>query len=361
MWQTLALARLGMVLQNGVLLFVVVRAFEMLHRHGWRFTTRSAALAVLSFTPLLAFLSGTLSPSSTEACAVAAFVASLVVVARTGSRRWLWAVVATAVTACWARDLGAVAVLLSSVLVVLLEPGLRRWWRTSPRERWWVAAAVLAAALSAMVWQAALKQPIAPTAPSLGVVWRELSQVPSVLSDAVGLLGWLTVPLDPLMEAVWVVAWVTAFGAVALSGSRRLRQVLVIQGGVIVVAAVVLSLAMRAAGFGMQARFLLPLLAVLVLIAVASPPGDRTMSIPVVRVVLGLCALGHGSALLVSAHRNANGLTGQPIDFADAAWWPPFGWLPSIVVGAVACLMIVCTPLRSGAESPAAEQGGTGR
>lgn len=361
MWQTLALARLGVLLQNAALLLVVVRAFGVLHRCGWRFTTGSAALAALSFTPLLAFLSGTLSPSSTEAWAVAAFVASLVALARTGSSRWLWLAVVTAVMACWVRDLGAAAVVLSAVLVGVLEPGLRRWWRTARRDRWWATGAVLVAVVAAMLWQAALKQPVAPTSLSLGDLWRELRQVPGTLRDAVGLLGWLNVPLDPLVETAWILAWAAAFGVVVVSGSRRLRLVLVVQGVVVVVAAVVLSLSMRAAGFGMQARFLLPLLAMLVLLAVTSPSGDRPMSPWIVRVVLAVCALGHGSGLLISAHRNANGLTGGSIDFGAAAWFPPGGWLPAVALGATACLVLACTPLRSGAESSAAEPGEAGR
>ena len=361
MWQTLALARLGMLVVNALLLFVVIRAFAVLGRHGFRFTTASASLAALSFTPLLAFLSGTLSPSSTEAFAVAAFTAAIVVLARTGSSRWLWLAVGTAVMACWARDLGVAAVVLSTVVVAVLEPGLRRWWKAAGVERWRAAGAVALSMAGAMVWQAILKQPIAPSWSSVASLWRELGAVPGTLRDAVGLLGWLNVPFDPFVEATWIVVWVGALWTVASRGSRRLRQVLVAQWLAIAVAAVVLSLSMQAAGFGMQARFLLPLLAVLVLAAVTAPTSGPPWSRRPVRCVLVLCAAGHASALLISAQRNANGLTDRPIDLTHAVWAPPGGWWKVAVLGAVACVMLACTPLRSGADSSAAEPGGPGR
>jgi hypothetical protein len=77
--------------------------------------------------------------------------------------------------------------------------------------------------------------------------------------------------------------------------------------------------------------------------------------------VLVLCAAGHASALLISAQRNANGLTDRPIDLTHAVWAPPGGWWKVAVLGAVACVMLACTPLRSGADSSAAEPGGPGR
>jgi len=318
---------------------------------GWarRYRTVSTGPAVvlaLSITPLLMFLSGTLSPSSTEILGVAACAAALLRAFRDGSSRWLWTATACGAVAAWSRDLGGPAVVLAVIVVAMLEPGSRERWRgrrSSDMAAWSVLAL---AVVGAQVWQALNKASMTPSFGSLGQVWARLGEVAVAARDSLGLVGWLVVPMDGVAELLWTVLLVVGVAMAAVRLQPRARAVAAGLVLVYVLVGVVLSSSMHASGFALQGRYLLPVAAVLVMVLVGYG-STGSLHWGWVRVALVVAAIGQFSTLLVSAQRNAIGLNGSAIDFARAAWTPPSGWWVWLVAAALACVGLAALGLPS--------------
>ena len=343
--RTLLLGRLGFLLQNTALFAVAVAALGTMGRTGHRWGAAALAVAVLSVTPALLFMAGTLSPSATEILAVAACAAALVALARTGSGRWAGVATACAVVACWARDLGVPAVSLALVAVVLLEPGLRTWWREAGRKHWVHVGVAGVAALGALAWNLAMKEPLAPTWNTIGSFWHDLGVVPAALRDSIGLVGWMNVRIDAFVEWLWLGVWVIAAVSVSSAAVRRVRLVLAMVLGAVLVAGVLLGGSLRTSGFRLQPRFLMPLAVVGVVVLVTATVRGATVQRQWVRAALVLCSLGQASMLLIAAHRNAHGLTDAAIDFAHTAWGPPGGWKLAAVVAVLGCAAVAVLPV----------------
>jgi hypothetical protein len=345
-WKALVAGRVGFVVQNAVLLWVAAVALAGWARRYRTVSTGPAVVLALSITPLLMFLSGTLSPSSTEILGVAACAAALMRAIRDGSSRWLWAATVCGAVATWSRDLGGPAVVLAVIVVALLEPGWRGRWRerrSSDIAAWSVLAL---AVVGAQVWQALNKASMTASFGSLGQVWARLGEVAVSARDSLGLVGWLVVPMDSVAELLWTVLLVVGVAMAALRLPPRAKAVAAALVLVYVLAGVVLSSSMKASGFGLQGRYLLPVAAVLVMVLVGYGSTGQ-LRWGWVRVALAVAAIGQFSTLLVSAQRNAIGLNGSAIDFARASWDPPFGWWPLLSVAALACIGLAALGLPS--------------
>jgi hypothetical protein len=213
---------------------------------------------------------------------------------------------------------------------------------------------------SSLIWQVALKHPLAPEFDSVARVWRDVMLTVTTLRDAVGLGGWLNTRMDPLIETIWVLAWVLLCATLVRSVPVVVRWVLLGQVLVLLVVSVLLIGSLRAGGFGTQGRFLLPFVVVSAIVLatyspMASQRGGGRSSAGAIGIAVFI-AVGHGSALLIAAHRQARGLNDSPIDFGRAVWSPPGGWIPAAVLAAVSCACIVATGAagsnHSEAESP---------
>jgi hypothetical protein len=345
-WKTLVAGRVGFLLQNAVLLWVAAVALAGWARRYRSVSTGPAVVLALAVTPLLMFLSGTLSPSSTEILGVAACAAALMRAIRDGSSRWLWAATACGSVATWSRDLGGPAVALAVIVVTVLEPGWRERWRerrSSDIAAWSLLAL---AVVGAQVWQVLNKASMTPSFGSLGQVWARLGEVAVSARDSLGLVGWLVVPMDSVAELLWTVLLVVGVALAALRLPPRAKAVAAALVLVYVLVGVVLSSGMNASGFALQGRYLLPVAAVLVMVLVGYG-NTGPLHWGWARLALVVAAIGQFSTLLVSAQRNAIGLNGSAIDFARAAWKPPFGWWPLLSVGALACIGLAVLGLPS--------------
>jgi len=345
-WKTLVAGRVGFVVQNAVLLWVAALALAGWARRYRTVSTGPAVVLALSITPLLMFLSGTLSPSSTEILGVAACAAALLRAFRDGSSRWLWTATACGAVAAWSRDLGGPAVVLAVIVVAMLEPGSRERWRgrrSSDMAAWSVLAL---AVVGAQVWQAVNKASMTPPFGSLAQVWARLGEVAVSARDSLGLVGWLVVPMDGVAELLWTVLLMVGVAMAAVRLQPRARAVAAGLVLVYVLVGVVLSSSMHASGFALQGRYLLPVAAVLVMVLVGYG-STGSLHWGWVRVALVVAAIGQFSTLLVSAQRNAIGLNGSAIDFARAAWTPPSGWWVWLVVAALACVGLAALGLPS--------------
>ena len=346
MWSTLMLARFGMLVQNTALFAAVVWALRALRKQDHNFSAAAVVTLGLTVTPVLAFLAGTMSPSATEILAVAAFTSVLIASGRSKSMAALWAASVLAVFASWSRDLGGPAVVIASASIILLEPDLRCWFRHEGATRWFPVGLGALGVVSSQVWQSVMKHPLAPEFGSIGQVWRDVYLTMTTLKDAVGLGGWLNTRMDPFLEITWVSMWVLALAALLRGVSSLLRKVLSGQAVALLVISVLLIGSQRAGGFGTQGRYLLPFVAVsVILLATASqePSGKgRAVSRRDATLFGSFLVLGHGSAFLIAAHRHARGLR-EPIDFGRAVWSPVGGWLLAglILLAASAALVMV--------------------
>lgn len=344
MWQTMFLGRIGFLLQATVLFAVIACAVSARCRAVGGLSTGSAVVLAVAPTPLVLFLAGTLAPNGTEVLAVAAFTASALALGCGWSARWLWCAAVCAVVASWSRDLGAALVVAALVAVVLVEPSLVADARRRRREVRAPVALVLVGIVSATVWQLANKVSVLRWPASWGELAAGLSDVADAVPASIGLVGWLDTRVHRFVEVAWVVVAAVAAGAVLTRVATRVQRVVAAVAALTVLAGVELAIGLRAAGFGLQARFLLPIVAIGAIVLVMAPQRAAPWSRGVVRVALLGVAAGHLATLLRAAHRHANGI-GQQVDFASPLWAPPGGWATSITVMLLGVALVALVPL----------------
>ncbi|MFM7125969.1 MAG: DUF2142 domain-containing protein [Actinomycetota bacterium] len=342
MWE-----RFGMLLQVAVMAVLAAMALRVAWRVSGSPSSAAVALLASSITPVLAFLSGTVSPSAIEIWSALAAAATLIAFARTRSTRWLWTFVAVAVFTSWTRDFGAVVVMVAVVAALMVESDLRAWCRTSGPRPWITASIVTFGVVSALIWQAIYKYPLRPSIGSPRQVVDDVVTVLRVLRQGIGLGGWLNVPMNSILEGLWLAGWLGSATFIVCRARPLVRLVLLGIGLVIGAAGLYLVAMMRVAGFVLQARFLMPLLMVAVVVAVTSPlrqGATRVFEPWVLRAVFTVIGLSHVSALLINAHRHARGLNANPIDFSPAVWDPPGGWTLAMVLGSCGGLCVLVIP-----------------
>lgn len=298
---------------------------------------------VVAMTPMVVFVSSTMSASAIEISAGLAFAAAVV---RLGTvdhtPNWVWVASATAgAVLALSRGTGALWIgLLSLVLVGLRGAGgTVRLIRSGKVTSVAASIAVLLAVIANRAWEAQFGPKISF---DLAPVWLSLAtsagQVPAQLRQAIGVFGWLDSAMPDLAYTAWsILALVLVFFALLL-GTRRQRWVL---GGSIVSALAVPVLlvagVMRHTGFGLQGRHILPLIVVVPLLAggVADRNRERLgqafpKALPIwVAVTAGVVLF---VAWWANARRHAVGSQG-PILFLDKSQWtPPLGWAPSLAL-----------------------------
>ncbi len=346
-WRALVLGRVGFLLQDAALLAVAALA---LRRAVVRWSSTALGTLLLCATPLLLFQSGTLAPNGTEIIASVAFMACLVAALRTRSRGWWWLTAAVGALTCWTRDLGTIEVAIVGSAVLLADPAGARWvWSRRRSVDAFAAVGLVAAGIGATVWQWVLKVPLHPRVEQPSVLWGDFRYTLTLLRDSIGLLGWLNVPINPLIEGAWAVAWVVGMLVLFVRAGRRTRLVALGLGIVYVVANLAMISGMRNAGFGAQSRFTLAVpIATAVLLAVDQPTArsrSRWWSTWPLALASMIAAAGQLAGLLVSAQHNATGL-GVPMQFGDVVWSPPGGWPLALTGFVVACgSILVLAPL----------------
>jgi hypothetical protein len=305
---------------------------------------------VVVISPMVLFLAGSVTTSGVEVCAGIAQAATLLaLVRRPGDRRaWLGygvSGVALAVT----RQFGPVWV----VADLCLAGGLLGWrgtgaaLRRGGRAARAALAAVGIAALTTVAWDAIVLRTVAPPlhvvvdqlAPAVSQSYRSLPQL-------FGVFGWLDTrpPAVASDLALAVYALVLVSGLVL--GTRRQRVVLAVS----VITTAVGSVAIDAVtqlpfGFGLQARYVMPLSAMTLLLAawiVHQRVGHRPVLARRLPVVLGVVLVADlGLAWLASSRQAAVGAVGPRLFFRHPRWVPPAGWGLWIVVAAAGGLVLL--------------------
>jgi Predicted membrane protein (DUF2142) len=360
---------LGRLASAAQCLLFVGLAFALL----WRGSAWSVLGLLGALTPSFLFVSSVINPDGLELATSLAFASGLVRISDTASERltWAWAAVAlSGAVAILSWQLGwlfvaagacAVGALLGAERLTDLVRANRRAALLTGITLAVAFALFLAWSLSTGLLHSAFG--ISPVSASLRA---GVHQLRAVLHDAVGLFGSLDVSLPSPYYWVW---WSLVLGLVAVAlklGTRPERT------GFTLVAVLVLAFPVlfyawvyRHSGFILQARYVMPLLALipvlggeLVFRRRGLLPGGVKRFAPSVAIAVIACYQ------LAAWWINARTSAAEPHAFwfpASPHWSPPGGWAPWLISALLGTLLLIaCAALSalgvvSGAASPAGQ------
>jgi hypothetical protein len=335
---------------GGVLMSLLLISAAILALHDRRSPLYLAGI-VCSVTPMVLYLSASLSSSGVEISAAICFFGCLLRITRAPAPRWVWvAAAASGAALALVRDLGPAWVALELGLVAVFGAGrLRQAWREGGRLAWIVLATLMAALAGAFAWQHS--EAVRPDLSLLEPAHLGFAYLGGLARQAVGVFG----PLDALMPEPAYLLWgVLVLGLVVtamFSGTAGQKLALVLA----ILATGVVTYGLEAIqniyGFGVQARHELPALLCVTLLAgemVARGPRPRWAgSSLVVRGLVVAAAAVHLAAWYTVGRRFAVGVDGPVIFLTAPAWSPPGGWMVWGTVMGLACLLMTLPFLKT--------------
>ena len=312
---------------------------------------------LLAATPMALFCAAELSGSSTEIAGAVAFFSCLLRVGRPGPvrTRW-WAFTALSGALLALSRTGSPAWLVLALLIAVGWGGPRtfaRHWMNGWAPRVTAGVLVLAVALN-VVWEGLYgsRVPLDTTKLHAGLV-AGAHEWWTALPELVGKFGYLDVKLPLVVPVAWlglVLALLLTAGAVS-GGRERLMLTAILAVGLLG-PVVFYALLIRPTGFGLQGRYVLPMLVAVPLLAGEALHRSReranaawlrllTITIPVAIGVM------QAAAWYVNAKRYAVGGSGPVWFLGRAAWAPPAGWWTWLVAAVLAgvclaALALVC-------------------
>lgn len=332
---------------------------------------------VVALTPMALFLSGSINPNSLEIATTASLFLSLCVVLENTNnlskvRGPLWAVGLSAAALANTRALSLLWLALA-VLVAVMMFGWRPLW-SAVKTRLGLAMTALAGLGCALGLGWLL---VADSFKSLGGIPSAvtpdqafvtmLDRTFSYTEGYIGLMGWLDTPAPKGVQMFWHFAIAAVFLAGLTARSRRSRWAL----GLIVVSIVFLPAILQAQviqeiGYIWQGRYLLALIALLV---IASAVALRDRAFPVspisrtaARWALGAVVAAQFYAFVHTLRRYTVGIFAEHTNWSemwDAAWQPPLGWpalsavyLITLTAGAVLTYRALFRTVGSGPGMP---------
>lgn len=297
-----------------------------------------------AITPMVLFVSSVINPNGLEVAASLALAAAVLRVSRGDGpvQRWVWAAAAVSGAATilsW--QLGPVFALADLGLLAGLvgRRGLRELTRS--RGIWWAVGALILATLVWLGYSLVSGVDHARLDVSLLHAHGGLTQLLPVLRDSVGDFGLTTVPLPVAARWIWWLLVLGLAGAAAWASRARARAVLAAVSALALAFPILFySWVYRFSGFGLQGRYLLPLLILVPLLAGEligrrtehSLPGPVSQLLPAVliAVIAGFQAYAWWYAAGIEA-----GAARELRFYAHASWSPPLGWITWLVVGAL--------------------------
>lgn len=324
----------------------------------WSGSALSLAGLLAAVTPLVLFAGSIINPNGLQIAAGLALTCAVLRASRSVLRtpRWVWVALAISqFVTLVAWQLGPVFVAADLVLALGLlgRTGLRQLRRVEARSRLAVTVSLLAGLCAYVIYGAAagashVRAGVSPVGRSLH---DGITQLPGLLESSVGVFGSLTVTLPTVIQLAWGAA-ILLLAVAALWVSRRWGRVLLVT---VVLAALVFPVLFyawvyRFTGFLLQARYVIPMLALVPLVAgelLVRRIGrghERRWAWP---FALGTVVLA-GVQLYAWWH-DASTFAGHPntaLFWQHAAYRPPLGWLPWTVLalgGTLALLSVALT------------------
>jgi hypothetical protein len=339
------LSRIGSLIP--ALAFIVLALVLVGWRSGW------ATVGLLgAITPSVLFIASVLNPSGLEVAANLAFVAALLRLRRDAQQfpAWGWlSLGVSGVVTVLAWQLGPVFAAIDLAAVIGLSPP-GEWSSLLITRR----GALIATGL-ALIAATGL---FAAYGESSGVVHSDISftpllaslragahQLAPTLREAVGSFGSLNSNLPAAMPALWWLGILALTAGALTRGTRRERVILVLICGAAVAFPVLFyAWSQRRTGFGMQGRYVLPLLALIPIIAgeTLERHSTQTSQAPsrLHAAILTAIALFQLAAWWINAdhwaNTSASGLISQ-----HAGWNPPLGWWAWLALATLGTLALL--------------------
>ena len=353
------LARLGNALTSVGLLSLAVALL-------WDEERGAVSLVGLAFsvTPMVLFLSSSVSTSGPEAAASVCFCAALFRLTRSPpSSRWTWAALAVSgVVLASSRSLGPLWVVLGLAVAVAVggTEKARQALRCGRKAAAVSLAAVAVAALVSVGWELTV-QPHGRLATAELRRWigPSLGEIPEVLKQQIGVFGSLDSALPPTAYRWWASMLLLLLGSALVVGSVRDRAVLLVLVGTCVGLIVAISALNRSqTGFGMQGRYVLPATVLVPLVAGETilrrwPDGGPALVARLVTLLWLPAAAAQGLSWYANARRSAVGNDVEWIFVGRSEWSPEVGWYPllGMVAVAVGLMALLAVPARPQALS----------
>ncbi len=307
---------------------------------------------VVAVMPMVIFLASSLTASGPEVAAGICFFSALLRVTRDPTpRAWPWVGLGlSGVVLATSRTLGPLWVAID-VGVVVAAHGLRRSWslvRAAGQRALWSASAVAVGVALCLGWELSV-QPHGSLDPetlraALRQSYRGLNEV---LGEVIGVFG----SLDSVMPAFAYVLWWTMLAALAVAalrlGGRRERMVLVLLvAGALPITLFIAVMNLAQTGFGMQGRYVLPVLVSVPLFAgevlTRRRPGPLRLRLDRLVPPFALVAGGvHAVGWYANARRSAIGTDGSWLFASASEWAPRIGWYPMLAVVALVPLLAI--------------------
>jgi hypothetical protein len=338
------LARIGSALPT---LAFIVLAFALL----WDGAAWSWVGLMLALTPMVLFVGSVINPNGLEIASALAFAAGTVRVSRAPASRpvWVWvALVLSGVTAVLTWQVGPVFVALSLAVGAALLPSWDRRTLADLRRPLSITVGALVVAIAVFLAYG-LSSGLLHSTIRFGSSGSDLNagfgQLSPVLRDAVGTFGLLSVKLPTLAYWLWWGATIVLVAAALSTGSKRQRAVLIAVTAVALMFPVLFYIwSYRFSGFGLQGRYVLPMLILVPLVAgevlLRNLASRRRPARSVACGVIAFTAAFQVVAWWVNARASAG--TDAAVRFYDGALWtPPLGWGLWIALVLVGALLLV--------------------
>jgi hypothetical protein len=321
---------------------------------------------LVAVTPMVIFCASVLNPSGAEVAAAIAFAASALRLRRDQScarSRNVWlALGATGAILALSRTTGPVALVLIALSVLALGGAGPAWSFLRGRARIAVLAvvAIVTAIVLNRVWEAEHGPGAVKGFADLRAVQDDAVRVGwRASSELIGKFGYLEYRLPAIAYVAWFAAGLVLVAVALRAASRRERLVVAAALFAALVLPVLLWIyAIRQTGFGLQGRYVLPVLVVVPLIAgelirAHADSIDERLRRALLTWIPPLVGAVHLVAFYWAARRAAVGTDGPLLFFTDAGWSPPLGWAPVLVLATIGAAMLAAGPTRGSASARA--------
>lgn len=307
----------------------------------------------IAVTPAVVFLAASLNTSGIEITSAMCLWAALLGIVRGQSGRMHWMAGAVGgVVLALTRPLGAMmmpVILMTVVLLAGFLVPLRELRRHSPVAAISLLCVTLAAAMSFLWAEFGTPHPHVDLHLALASLPAAAADLPNQVRDVIGIFGFSNTTM-PMAAYLLGLVLLGGLGLLALTlGTWRERSALVGLGLAITAVDLALAVLVEAQiGFGMQARYVLPLVVGLPLLAgdiVQSHLADLSEGFAR-RWLVATCsgvALLQLTAFVSNQHRYAVGLKGPWLGMWPGSWSPDGGlavWLCIAVAGSISLVSI---------------------
>lgn len=303
--------------------------------------------AVVSLTPMVLFLAGSMNPNAVEALAAGALFVTLILTFTTPSPgRLLWERGAIAVvSAMLLVNTRSISLLWLAIVVfaaialgerAILAPLFRR------RAAWVTVAASGAAAAAAVAWYLLPK----PSGDAVELAGKGQSFQDGFFSmlDAtfdfgpgwIGLFGWLDRPAPDFTYIVWTIAiGMVILAGLALARGAHLAVVCSLAALAVLIPPVVQGVLVTEFGYIWQGRYMLAVYTCLLLACGLAIQRFAPFSLAARRVstlLVAFLAVAHVASFVSVLRRYVVGAGPWGEMITDPSWQPPLGWLPLTVI-----------------------------